>query len=118
MKKITLSLSLIGTALTFLFLYVRFSVPAFAQALDNPLSFNTLREFLEAILNVIVTIAFPVVVVMVIYTGFLFVTARGNEQKLSTAKTALVWTLVGAMIVLGAFVLANAISGTVDEISR
>lgn len=84
----------------------------------NPIGFDSLRDFLLALLQVIITIAFPIIVLAVVYTGFLFVSARGSEEKLKTAKKALVWTLVGAMIILGAFVIANAIKETVDEIKN
>jgi len=82
----------------------------------NPIRFDNLRDFLVAILNVIVQISFPIIVLAIIYTGFLFVSARGAPDKLTRAKSALAWTLVGSIIVLGAFVLANGIKGTVDEI--
>jgi len=85
---------------------------------ENPIAFDTLSDFLVAVLNVIVTIALPIIVLAIIYTGFLFVSAGGNEEKLKKAKQAIVWTLIGAMIILGAFVLSKAISGTVDEIKR
>ena len=89
-----------------------------SDTFQNQLRFSNLRDFLEEILNVIIAIAFPIIVLAIIYTGFLFVSARGNDKKLITAKHALVWTLVGAMILLGAFVLSRAIKETVDDIKR
>ena len=89
-----------------------------SDGFENPIGFDTLREFLEAILNVILAIAFPLIVLAIIYTGFLFVSARGNTEKLGTAKTALVWTVIGAMIILGAFVFSRAISETVEDIQN
>ena len=83
---------------------------------ENPIKFNTLQEFLRAVLDVIIAIALPFIVLALIYTGFLFVSAQGNPEKLTTAKKSLVWTLIGAMILLGAFVLANAVKQTVDDI--
>ena len=87
-----------------------------SEKFDNPIKFNTLQDFLKAVLDVIIAIAFPVIVLAIIYTGFLFVSARGRPEALTTAKKSLVWTLIGAMILLGAFVLANAIKQTVDDI--
>jgi len=84
--------------------------------LTNPLSVDSLRKFLDLILDVIVQIGFPLVVLAVIWTGFLFVKAQGNEQKLSEAKEAFIWTVVGALVVLGAFAIGQFICGTVEEI--
>ena len=92
--------------------------PGAGAEFKNPIGFDTLREFLEAILNVILAIAFPLIVLAIIYTGFLFVSARGNKDKLGDAKRALVWTVIGAMIILGAFVLSRAISETVKDIEN
>ena len=55
---------------------------------------------------------------MLVYSGFLFVSAQGNPEKLATARKAIMWTIIGAVVVLGASVLASAIEGTVDNIKK
>ena len=84
--------------------------------LENPLKANSLGEFLTLILDAIVLIAFPFLVLMLVYAGFLFVQAQGNEQKLQEARRTFMWTLLGALLVLGAQALSLAIKATVDEI--
>lgn len=86
--------------------------------LCNPLAFDTLYEFLIAILNLVAFIAFPVLVLFIIYVGFLFVSAQGDTEKLKKAKSYLFWALVGALLVLGGKALALAIQATVDQLSR
>ncbi len=85
------------------------------SGIQNPLKFGTFSAFLTELLNIIIIIAVPIVVLAVIYAGFLFVTAQGNEEKLKKAKHAIVWTLIGALLILGAKVVADAIQGTVSE---
>lgn len=63
-------------------------------------------------------IGVPIVVLAIIYCGFLFVKAMGNPEEISKAKNALLYTVIGAALLLGCFVLANAIAGTVAEISK
>ena len=84
--------------------------------LNNPLEFGSINEFFVAFLDVIVQVAFPLVVIAVVYTGFLFVTAQGDVTKLETAKKAFLWTVVGALIVLGAAAISELVCGTVEEI--
>lgn len=85
--------------------------------IKNPLGkISTLPQFMEEILNIVITIGVPLVAIAIIYTGFLFVKAQGNAEELKTAKKALMYTLIGAGLLLGAWVLANAIVGTVDQI--
>lgn len=88
--------------------------------INNPLgdSIKDIPSFIRALINIVLTIGVPIVVLAIIYAGFLFVTAQGNEEKLKTAKKTFMYTIIGAAILLGAFVIANAIRGTVEEIRR
>ncbi len=85
-----------------------------SRGLTNPLKFDSLTGFLMAIINVILILAVPIIVLFIIYAGFLFVTARGNETQLETAKSALLWSVVGGVIVLGAKIILTIVQGTVD----
>lgn len=84
--------------------------------IDNPINVNTLREFVGKILEVVVYVGLPLLVVAVVYVGFLFVAARGSETKLTEAKQALLAVVIGAAIVLGAFVIAEAIDNTITSL--
>ncbi len=84
--------------------------------IQNPLNADSLEDFITDILNVVVQIGVPVVAIMIIYTGFLFVTAQGRDDKLKTAKESFVWVIIGAAIVLGAFVISTAIQGTIEQL--
>jgi hypothetical protein len=91
----------------------RVSAQGFGTGL-NPLPADmTLEKFIGKILEAVVQVGLPVVAVAIVYVGFLFVKARGNEQELITAKKAFLWTVIGASIVLGAFVIQQAIKATV-----
>jgi hypothetical protein len=80
---------------------------------QNPLAVDTLWDFLLLILNAVTYIMFPIIVLMIVYTGFLFVSAQGNPSKIQEARRALVWTVVGALVILGSRALALVISATV-----
>jgi hypothetical protein len=87
--------------------------------IENPLGdgIGDIPSFIAAILNFVLLLGIPIIVLAIIYTGFLFVTALGNSEKLKTAKRALLYVIIGAALLLGAFVVAEAIKGTVEEIS-
>lgn len=84
--------------------------------IENPITPDTLENFIKAILDIVLTIGIPIVALAIIYSGFLFVTAQGNEEKLTTAKKTFLFVIVGAAILLGAWVLAQAIGGTIEDI--
>lgn len=84
----------------------------------NPIgpNLNTLPDFIIKLIKIVLYVGVPIVALAIIYTGFLFVSAQGEEKKLIEAKKAIVSTLIGAVLLLGAFVIANAIQQTVDDI--
>lgn len=84
--------------------------------LVNPLRFESIGAFLMGAVQAFATIAGVIGVMGILYSGFLFVTAQGNEQKLSDAKRAFLYSVIGLGIVIGATVLAAAIQATINSI--
>ena len=80
-----------------------------ATIFNNPLNFNTIPDLIRALLQIAVTIAMPIVVIFIVYAGFLFVSARGNEQQITKAKSVLTWSVIGAMLIIGAWAFSVAI---------
>ena len=80
-----------------------------ATQLCNPLAANTFAELVKSLANALVAIAIPFVVIFLIWSGFLFVSARGNEQQITKAKQTFYWTILGAAVVVGAYALASAV---------
>ncbi len=85
----------------------------------NPLkdSIGSFDEFIYVIVRTVMFILFPIIVLMMVYTGFMFVKAQGNPQKIAEARRALMWTIIGGMLVLGAYALAMAVKATIDSIT-
>ena len=84
--------------------------------ITNPLAskgYDTINDFIKAILQGAIKIGIPIIALAIIYSGFLFVSARGNSEKLSEAKNALLYTCLGAAILLGAWAIAQLISETI-----
>ena len=75
---------------------------------------DSLFELARTIVNnVILPIGGVLAVLAFIYSGFLYVTARGNETQLKKAHLALLYTSIGTAILLGSWVLANVICQTI-----
>ena len=84
--------------------------------LINPLQSSTIQEFLGKVVEVLVILATPIIVLFIMYAGFLFTTARGNEAQLAKAKSALLWAVVGGVIVVGASLIADVLQGTIEAL--
>jgi len=84
--------------------------------LENPLAFNSIGEFVAGALQALVVIALPIVGFFILLSGFLFISARGNKDQLAKAKTNFMWVIAGAILILGAWALAQLIEGTVNQL--
>jgi len=90
-----------------------------AYALDNPLKseFQTIPGFIKGVLEVFVMVALPIVALFIVYAGFRFISARGNENKLTDAKNNFMFIILGSLLILGAWLIANLIQGTVSQLT-
>jgi hypothetical protein len=85
----------------------------------NPTSgagINSIQDFIAAFLKAIVEISLPILTLFIVYSGFLFIAARGNEGKLKDAKNNFVYVIIGATLILGAWILATLIGSTVTQV--
>lgn len=81
--------------------------------LENPLKVQSVEEFIIKIIDVLLVFALPIIILYIMYAGFLFVTAKGDSGQISTARSALLWAVVGGVIVLGAQIIISVIQGTI-----
>lgn len=81
--------------------------------LCNPIKVQSFPLLIKTILEAMIKIGIPIIALAIIYSGFLFVSARGNSEQLKKAKNALMYTLIGGAVLLGSWTIAQVISETV-----
>lgn len=81
----------------------------------NPIAVDDLEGFMAKIIDSAVLLLTPIIVIMLIWTGFLFISARGNPESLASAKKALLYVLIGATIILIAKGFSLAIRGVFSQ---
>jgi hypothetical protein len=88
--------------------------------IENPLGpqNQTLIALIGNLLKLAAQIGAVFCVFFIIYSGFLFIKAQGKEDELTKAKSVFFWSVVGTAILLGASVVADLISGTVNSVLR
>ena len=87
------------------------------SGLMNPLNDTCdLYQFLDKLLRLVIKIAFPVIVLFLVYIGWLFVYHGSNAEELKKAREYLMWAVIGALIILGAQALSYAIQATVESL--
>lgn len=72
---------------------------------NNPVTEKTLAESVARIIRAVLGFLGIIFLVLMIYAGFTWMTAAGNEEKVSTAKKIMVAAVIGAAIVLSAYAI-------------
>lgn len=85
--------------------------------IKNHLAVNSIEELLVAILNILIVLATPLIVLYIIYAGFLYVTARGNAEQTKQATNALTYAIIGGVLIIGAVALSTIIANIVGSFS-
>ena len=97
-----------------------YSLPIFiyAGSITSPTSFKDLSQVVSAVVGVAQVLLIMATVLYLLYAGLMFVTARGEPSKITKARDALLWGLVGAGLVISAQVLVKAIETNVTTILK
>ncbi len=86
---------------------------SFAKAvmIDNPLQAESFSDLIKAIAEIISSIVGVLAVLMLIIAGIYFVTAAGDPNQISKAKTMVKYAIIGVIIAT----LAGAIGSVIEE---
>jgi hypothetical protein len=68
--------------------------------IENPLTATSFEMIINNSIDFIFQIALVLAPLMVVIAGFLFVTAGGNSEQINKAKTMIIWTAIGFLIIL------------------
>jgi hypothetical protein len=85
--------------------------------LVNPLKADSVEELFSIVLEAAKTILGMLLVLALLYCGWLFIDAQGNEEKLKKARNAFMWTIVGGIVILGISGIFQVIQGTLNELT-
>lgn len=61
---------------------------------------------LAKIINILLGFLAVIFVILIVYAGFLWMTAGGKEEQVGTAKKILIRSLIGVIIILGSYIAA------------
>lgn len=109
---------LLSTLFTSFVFTVLFVVSAHAQYLgfdvgdDTGLSSNDVRYNATQIIKVILQMLGTVAIIINVYAGFIWMTAGGNEDKVTEAKKWLTRGVVGLAIILSAYAITSFVTNS------
>lgn len=80
------------------------------------IKFNTLEGLLLGLLGIFITVATPIIVIYIVYSGYLYVTARGNAQQVEQATRSLTYAIIGGVLIIGAVAITTIVGNTVGAL--
>jgi hypothetical protein len=92
------------------------SVTQISGDITNPLAQNDVISFILALTTQLTRVGLIIAAVFIIYSGFLFVSARGSEDGIKRAKNAFFYTVLGTAILLGAGVIVEIVKATIGAL--
>lgn len=116
-RQATIVLALIALALTIgHFLGIDTAQAALIQPTDNPSNISeatggatSARSLVLTMVNWVLAFLGLVAVIMVIFGGFLYVTAAGKEDQAGKGKKVIMYAIVGIAIILLSFAIINTV---------
>ena len=87
--------------------------------LQNPLAgtIDNIPTLFQKIVDIIIKIAVPLVAIAILYSGFLFVTARGDESQLKTARGAFTFAVIGGLVLMLSWLVAQGIQEALTSLN-
>lgn len=106
MKKIILILFI-----TFLPLSTALAALPAVTEFPNPLDFDTFSELVDAVITWLVVISTPIIVLLIVIAGLVFMFSGANPNQQKTARNIILYSLLGYAIILLARVLMAVVMG-------
>jgi hypothetical protein len=76
---------------------------------------DTANIFIGAVIKSIISVIGVLFLIMMIYGGFLWMTAGGNESQVEKAKKLIIATVIGTIIVVGAYAISYFVIHALSE---
>ncbi len=107
MKKISIFVATLLTSLiTFQVVFAKWGLENLA---DTGLPQDTPGAFIARIVSYALGFIGIILIVMIIYGGFLYMTGGGNEKQTETAKNVLTYAIIGAVVIFSAYIIARLV---------
>jgi hypothetical protein len=78
---------------------------------------NSLPELIGNVIKVLLSVLGIVFVILVVYAGFLYLTAGGEDAKVGKAKTMLTQAVIGLILIVAAYAIADFVIDALIDIA-
>ena len=89
----------------------------YAARFGNPLGSTDIQGIVRGFVEAVIYVGTPLVIVLIVWTGFLFVYARGNPQGISNAKKMAIKAGIGATVLFSLWAIVELVGNTAAGLS-
>ncbi len=79
------------------------------EVIADPINAGSIQEIADRIINFLLLLAAPIAVIMMVYAGYLFVTAADNKDQVSKARKTILYALVGIAVLALSKAMVNIV---------
>ena len=87
------------------------------SCVTNPLRINSVNDFLKLVFVAVMRIGMIVISCAIVLVGFQFVIAQGKPDALKKARENALYTIIGACLILGAWLITTILSDTANSLT-
>ena len=82
--------------------------------LPNQTIYNIIANLMQWILGIFGFVG----VIGFVISGIMYLTAAGNDDQITKAKSAMKWSIIGVIVGIGGFVIIQAINNALNNVVR
>ncbi len=90
--------------------------PSDSKGLTNPVGVSSIACLFYKIVDFVMSLSYIVIAFFLLLSGFKFVTAQGSDEKLTDAKKTFWYTIIGALILIGANTIIQVVQSIIKSI--
>lgn len=87
------------------------------EAIGTDATSNDLPTLIGNIISALLSVLGIIFVVLVVYAGFLYLTAAGDDSKVKKAKTLLTQSIIGLVIIVAAYAISAFVIDALVEVA-
>ena len=73
------------------------------------------NQLIQNVMNFLGVVSIPLAVVVIVYGGFLIMTAAGSEKRVDTGKQAILSAVIGLAIVFGSYIIITLVMRAISN---
>lgn len=79
---------------------------------------KSLPQLIGQIINIVLTLLGMVFLILVLYAGFLWMTASGDDKQVGKAKDIIRQAIIGLIVIVAGFAISNFVLGNLVNVAQ